>query len=87
MFAHHKAEWININKQEDWLGMESLFASKFTPNSKAIYKFVWCSNEYFGDNNISIQRLRIRRIIWELPLFFVIIISMTLLLIITGILR
>jgi hypothetical protein len=88
MFKHHESEWVIIRKEtKDLFGMESLFPPKYVSNTKAVYNFIWRSSECFGDNNILLQRRRIRRFIWELPLFFVVVILATLIFTITSIIK
>lgn len=62
----HKLVWQKMKDDTGW----------YRPNwatlyfSKAVYDFIWRSEESFGDANIPVLRRRIKRIIWELPLFF-----------------
>ena len=54
--------------------------------TKAIYDFIWRSEEYFADNNIFFLKRKIKRIIWELPLFFIVVIFCSICLVWFGLL-
>jgi hypothetical protein len=89
MLEHHESEWKAIKEEHpNWFRIEPWPSSlMFTFYSRAVYKFIWRSEESFGDQVILRQRRKIRRIIWELPLYFVVLIAATLSLILTGILK
>jgi len=55
--------------------------------TKAIYDFIWRSDEYFADKEILSLKRQIKRFVWELPLFFVVVISLSFLLVWIGWLR
>ena len=89
MMKYHRENWENFkNQNPNWLEMEpwpSLLM--FTFYSRGPYKFIWHSQESYGDHSIVIQRRRIKRFIWELPLWFIAVVAATILLMLTGILR
>jgi hypothetical protein len=89
MLACHNLEWMTIKTQtNEWLWMESLFSSpKLNINAKATYDFIWRSNESFGDEGICLRRNNIRRVIFELPLFFAGLMFITVIFTVLGILR
>jgi hypothetical protein len=89
MLEHHGSEWKTIKEEHpNWFGIEPWPSSvMFTFYSRAAYKFIWRSEESFGDQAILRLRRKIRRFIWELPLYFVVLIASTLFLILTGILK
>ncbi len=89
ILKHHYSEWQIIKLENpNWLGIEPWPSSvRFTFYSRAVYNFVWRSQETFEDQSIFFLRRRIRRFILELPLYFVVVIATTLFLILTGILR
>jgi hypothetical protein len=89
MLEHHESEWKTTKEEHpNWFGIESWPSSvMFTFYSRAAYNFIWRSEESFGDQAILRQRRKIRRFIWELPLYFVMLIAATLFLILTGILK
>lgn len=89
VLEHHMSEWKIIKREyPNWLGLEAWPSSAmFTFYSRAVYNFVWRSEETFGDPYILSLRRRIRRFVWELPLYFVVVTVTALLLVWSGILR
>lgn len=69
-----------------WEAMKSGFVWKLY-HTKAIYDFVWKSDEAFNDDNIVEYRNKLRRIAWEIPLFFVLIPAITFPLLFFGFLK
>ena len=84
MLAYHEAEWNKMKKNlTGWYRMPSL-----TPYyTKAIYDYIWRSDENYGDQNITLQKGRIRRVVWELPLYFFAVLVLTVFLLWTGVLK
>lgn len=79
----HAVEWKKMMDDTGWL----------TPNwsslyrTKAFHDFVWYSNEDYGDHDLMILRKKLKRVVLELILAFVIVIAVTILLINFRILR
>ena len=69
-----------------WEAMKSGFVWKFY-HTKAIYDFVWKSDEAFNDEDIVAYRKKLRRIALEIPLFFVLVPAITFPLLCFGVLR
>ena len=83
MLKHHEFEWKKM-KEDTSLSRLPWMNLYYT---KAVSNFIWRSDEGYGDENIHLQRLRIRRFSWELPLYFVLVIGVTVLFIWSGILK
>ena len=69
MDAFHKSKWREMMEDTGW------FRPTWTTlyYSKAVYDFIWRSADTLGDDNICVFKKRIKRFIWELPLFFFIV--------------
>ena len=82
MLSYHESEWKKMKTDTGW----------YRPNwatlyySKAVYDFIWRSNENFGDESIATQKRIIKRFVWELIFYFIIVVVLTLSCILTGIL-
>jgi hypothetical protein len=89
LMKYHQEDWESFKRQNpNWLEMEPWPSSLiFTCYSRAPYNFIWRSRESYGDQSIVVQRQRIRRFVWELPLWFVAVVAVIVLLILTGVLR
>ncbi len=84
MLEHHEAEWKKMKQDlTGWYRMPS-WTLYYT---KAVYDFIWRSDENLGDQAIALLKKRIRRFLFELPLFFFIVVFVTLVLIWTSVLR
>jgi len=83
MLKNHKFEW-NKMKEDTSLYRLPWMNLYYT---KAVYNFIWRSVETYGDENIHMQRLKICRFRWELPLYFVLVMVVTILFIWSGILK
>ncbi len=66
MSANHNEKWHLMMQERGWLPAPTWSNTYFT---KAIYDFIWRSEENYGDPNIDFLRKQIRRFILELPLF------------------
>ena len=75
LLKYHKREWEDFRKQNpSWLRMESWPSSlAFTFYSRAAYNFTWRSKETHGNQAIDAQRRRIRRFVWELPGYLIVV--------------
>jgi hypothetical protein len=73
MDTNHKDEWEKMMEDTGWLRPK--WATFYYSN--AVYVFIWKSDESFGDEYISFLKRKIKRIIWELPLYFVSVIVLT----------
>ena len=83
MHSNHRIKWEKMKKDTGWY--RPSWATLYY--SKAVYDFIWHSDESFGDQTVVFQKRVIRRVILELASFFVIVIVLTLSLILSGILR
>jgi hypothetical protein len=83
MKLHFNDEWSKMKENTGW----------YRPNwatlyyGKAVYEFIWGKDRLFNDENIDSILRKIKRIIWELPAFFIVVVGMTILLISLGILK
>jgi len=89
LMRHHRASWDAFKgRNPNWFGMEPWpSALVFTFYSRAAYNFIWRSEESYGDQSIILQKRRIRRFVWELPMYFVAVMAAAALLISVGVLR
>lgn len=69
MVEFHKSNWQKMMENTSWL--RPTWATLYY--SKAVYDFIWKSADTLGDDNIDIFRKKIKRIMWELSLFFFIV--------------
>ncbi|MBA3011590.1 MAG: hypothetical protein FP812_15345 [Desulfobacula sp.] len=83
MLKHHEFEWKKMKQDTSW-GRAPWMNFYYT---KKVYNFIWRSTENYGDKNIHLQKLVIRRFLWELPLYFVVVIGVAALFIGSGILK
>ncbi len=80
---NHTTEWEKMMKDTRWL----------TPNWSSLYRtksfhdFVWYSNEDYGDHDLKKLRNRLKKIVLEITLAFVMVVVVTVLLINFKILR
>jgi hypothetical protein len=54
---------------------------------KAVYEFIWGEKTILNDENIDSIKRKIKRIIWELPIFFVAVVTITIVFISLGLLK
>lgn len=83
MSDRHPAVWKAMIEDAGWYRPQ--WATLYY--SKAVYDFIWRSEEDFGEKDIAELKKKIRAIIWELPLYFVAVAVITSLLIWSGILQ
>jgi len=67
MKTYHNNTWQKMKDDTGWY--RPTWATLYF--SKAVYDFIWRSEESFGDTSIPVLRKRIKKVIWELPLFFI----------------
>jgi hypothetical protein len=67
MSAKYSTQWNEMKRDTGWY--RPAWATLYY--TKAIYDFIWRSEESYDDDNIISLRKEIKRFIWELPLFFV----------------
>lgn len=77
MSANYPKIWSNMKEDTGWY-RPSWATIYYT---KAIYRFIWKSDDYFGDKNLKLLKPKIKKIVWELPLYFVSVIIITFILI------
>jgi len=67
MELNYRNEWNKSKEDTGW--SRPNWATLYY--SKAVYDFVWRSDEIFNDDQINILKQKIKRFIWEFPIFFV----------------
>ena len=83
MKMHFNDEWSKMKEDPGWY--RPSWATLYY--GKGVYEFIWGKDRPFNDENIEFIVRKIKRIIWELPAFIVIVMGMTILLISLGILK
>ena len=82
MRINYKNEWEKMKEDTGWYRPK--WATIYY--SKAVHDFIWRSDESFNDEQIKLLKQKIRRFIWELPLYLVSVVIITLLFIWLGVL-
>ena len=77
MKINYKNEWEKMKDDTGWYRPK--WATIYY--SRAVYKFIWKSDENFNDVKINILKRKIRRFVWELPLYLLVVAIITILLI------
>ncbi len=67
MLEKYPAQWSDMKSDTGWY--RPTWATLYYTN--AVYDFIWRSEEYFADENVLSLKRKIKRFIWELPLFFI----------------
>lgn len=67
MLEKYPSQWNDMKHDKGWY--RPTWATLYY--TKAVYDFIWRSEEYFADENVFLLKKKIKRFIWELPLFFV----------------
>jgi len=68
MMRHHRDSWEKMKEDTSLYrlpGMNLYY-------TKAVYDFIWNSEEDYGDTQVALQGKSIRRLLWELPFYLVV---------------
>jgi len=74
MTINYKNEWDKMKEDTGWYRPK--WATFYY--SKAVYDFIWRSEESFNDDQIKFLKQKIRRFIWELPLYLILVVIISL---------
>lgn len=80
MNLNFKNEWDKMKENTGWY--RPSWATLYF--SKAIHEFIWKTDTNFNDKNISLIKHKIKKIIWELPVFFISVVIVTVFVISLG---
>ncbi len=83
MLKSHNLFWEKMKNDTGWY--RPTWATLYY--SKAVYDFIWRSDEDLNDPLVRHLRRKIRRFIWELSIFFVGVLLTTILLINIGLFK
>ena len=75
MKINFKDEWLRMKEDTGWY--RPSWATLYY--SKAVYEFIWGKALTINDENIDSIKLKIKRIVWELPILFISVMIITLL--------
>ncbi len=67
MELKHKTKWDKMKEDTGWLRPK--WATLYF--SQAVFEYIWKSDNNFSDQELNLLKKKIKRFIWELPIYFV----------------